>query len=113
MEPGRIGFFNFNRYQVRQVSFHLIIEYMHLRYASSMLLFANLLLGQPPEHPITSLPYTPSLDIPSMDRSVDPCANFYLYSCGGWIQKNPLPPRQPRWNVYAQLAQEHQLFLLR
>jgi len=84
---------------------------MYLRNVSCALLFANLLLGQPAEHPITSLPYTPSLDIPSMDRSVDPCVNFYMYSCGGWIKRNPIPADQPRWNVYAKLAQDNQMFL--
>src|SRR2546426_7424452 len=84
---------------------------MHFRTASLAILFANLLLGQPAEHPITSLPYTPSLDIPSMDRSVDPCVNFYRYSCGGWIKQNPIPPDQARWNVYSKLAQDNQMFL--
>src|SRR5258708_10016556 len=84
---------------------------MYLRNVSCALLFANLLLGQPAEHPITALPYTPSLDIPSMDRSVDPCVNFYMYTCGGWIKKNPIPADQPRWNVYAKLAQDNQMFL--
>src|SRR6266852_6181072 len=89
----------------------LIIEDMRLRYASCALLFAGLLPAQTVEHPISSLPYTPSLDIPSMDRSVDPCTNFYLYSCGGWIKRNPIPADQPRWNVYAKLAQDNQMFL--
>ena len=75
------------------------------------LLFAGLLSAQTAEHPISALPYTPSLDIPSMDRSVDPCTNFYLYSCGGWIKRNPIPPDQPRWNVYAKLGQDNQMFL--
>src|SRR5712691_4008343 len=75
------------------------------------LLFASLVLAQTAEHPISSLPYTPSLDIPSMDRSVDPCVNFYRYSCGGWIRNNPIPPDQPRWNVYMKLHQDNQMFL--
>ena len=28
-----------------------------------------------------------------MDRSVDPCENFYQYSCGTWIKDNPIPRR--------------------
>ena len=77
-----------------------------------LLLFAaGGLLAQTGDHPITSLPYTPSLDLSSMDRSVDPCVNFYHYSCGGWIKKNPIPPDQPRWDVYSKLTQDNQLFL--
>ena len=63
------------------------------------------------ETPLFSLPYSPSLDVSSMDRTVDPCADFYRYSCGSWIKNNPIPPDQARWNVYSKLANENQRFL--
>jgi endothelin-converting enzyme/putative endopeptidase len=46
-----------------------------------------------------------------MDRSVDPCANFYQYSCGGWQKKNPIPPDQVSWSVYGKLYQDNLNFL--
>lgn len=58
------------------------------------------------DSPITSMPYTPSLDINFMDRSTDPCVDFYQYSCGGWMKKNPIPADQPSWGVYGKLAQD-------
>jgi putative endopeptidase len=64
-----------------------------------------------PDTPLTSLPYSPSLDVSSMDRGVDPCTNFYQYSCGSWIKNNPIPPDQARWNVYSKLANDNQRFL--
>ena len=30
----------------------------------------------------------------SMNESVDPCENFFQYSCGGWIKNNPIPSSQ-------------------
>jgi len=59
----------------------------------------------------SSLPYSPSLDLTSMDRSVDPCENFYQYSCGGWQNKNPIPPDQTSWSVYGKLYQDNLQFL--
>ncbi len=39
------------------------------------------------ETPLQALPYTPGLDVDAMDRSVDPCVDFYTYSCGGWRRR--------------------------
>ena len=63
------------------------------------------------ETPLFSLPYSPSLDLSSMDRTADPCVDFYKYACGGWLKNNPIPPDQARWDVYSKLANENQRFL--
>src|SRR6267142_845488 len=67
--------------------------------------------GQTPNEP--ALPYTPSLDVSSMDKSIDPCSNFYQYACGGWRKKNPIPPDQTSWSVYGKLYQDNLNFLRR
>lgn len=57
------------------------------------------------------MPYTPSLNVESMDKSVDPCMDFYQYSCGGWQKANPIPADQTSWSVYGKLYEDNLNFL--
>src|SRR6202789_279010 len=65
----------------------------------------------PAATPFQTMPYSPSLDMTSLDKSVAPCVDFYRYSCGGWMKKNPIPPDQASWSVYGKLANENEQFL--
>jgi putative endopeptidase len=64
-----------------------------------------------PAQPLLQMPYSPSLDLTSLDRTVDPCVDFYKFSCGGWQKNNPIPADQAEWSVYAKLADENMQFL--
>jgi len=54
-----------------------------------------------------SAKHEPALDVTSMDRSVDPCVDFFQYSCGGWIKNNPIPPDQSSWDTYSKMQDEN------
>ncbi len=74
-------------------------------------LLAQQAVPAPSVQPLQQMPYSPSLDLTSMDRSVDPCVDFYKFTCGGWMKNNPIPADQASWSVYAKLANENQQFL--
>jgi endothelin-converting enzyme/putative endopeptidase len=43
--------------------------------------------------------FDPSL----IDRSVDPCNDFYRFSCNGWFKRNPLPADQASYGRFTEL----------
>jgi putative endopeptidase len=47
----------------------------------------------------------PVLNVEFMDRSIDPCVDFFQYSCGGWIKNNPIPADQSGWGISYELAE--------
>jgi putative endopeptidase len=51
--------------------------------------------------------FDPSL----IDASVDPCDNFYRFSCNGWFQRNPLPPDQTSYGRFTELQELNRLHL--
>jgi putative endopeptidase len=78
--------------------------------ALALLFCLSLVSAQNSDHP-ASLPYQPSLDVNIMDKSVDPCTDFYTYACGGWLKQNPIPSDQAAWGVFSKSFDENLAFL--
>ena len=48
----------------------------------------------------------------NLNESVDPCKDFFQYSCGGWIKNNPIPSSKTWFAVYRKLGDENNKKLL-
>src|SRR5664280_3304884 len=54
----------------------------------------------------------PSFDLTAIDKTADPCVDFYQYSCGNWMKNNPIPADQARWGRFNELG-DNNLYILR
>jgi endothelin-converting enzyme/putative endopeptidase len=51
------------------------------------------------------------IDLTALDRTADPCEDFYQFTCGGWTANHPAPPDQPRYGRFEELQDRNNAIL--
>jgi putative endopeptidase len=68
------------------------------------ILGAGALAQNSPSSGATGLPKLEHLSPDQVDKSLDPCNDFFEYACSKWIKANPIPPDQAGWGTFNALA---------
>jgi len=50
----------------------------------------------------------PGFSIDNIDKTLDPCVDFYQYACGNWMKSTEIPADQSQWVSFAEIH-EHNL----
>src|SRR5579859_1942145 len=83
--------------------------------SASLLMFSTVSFCQTPAAPADAEAgnsrNAPGFSIDNIDKSVDPCVDFYQYACGNWMKRAEIPADEPEWVSFLEVNERNQKVL--